>query len=171
MSSVWRSAANRLPKNSVRIGPRTEVTTISLNELEWRILEAIKREFEPDELKPDLWAARAQEAGVPRQTFFEVAEDFNRRKIIGRFSTFLEHVKPHTDGERVTRFNALLHWAVPPGRELAAGQEVGRHHIMTHAYWRDREKEREAETHAARVPHPICSSRGLAGMGDLAQAR
>ncbi|HXJ55639.1 MAG TPA: Lrp/AsnC family transcriptional regulator [Candidatus Dormibacteraeota bacterium] len=115
----------------------TEVTTISLNELEWRILEAIKREFEPDELKPDLWAARAQEAGVPRQTFFEVAEDFNRRKIIGRFSTFLEHVKPHTDGERVTRFNALFHWAVPPGRELETGQEVGRHHIMTHAYWRE----------------------------------
>jgi hypothetical protein len=115
----------------------TEVTTISLNELEWRILEAIKREFEPDELKPDLWAARAQDAGVPRQTFFEVAEDFNRRKIIGRFSTFLEHVKPHTDGERVTRFNALFHWAVPPGRELETGQEVGRHHIMTHAYWRE----------------------------------
>jgi len=115
----------------------TEVTTITLNDLEWRILEAIKREFEVDELVPNIWEARAQEAGVPLQTFLEVAEDFNRRKIIGRFSTFLEHVKPHTDGERVTRFNALFHWAVPPGRELEAGAEVGRHHIMTHAYWRE----------------------------------
>ena len=117
----------------------TEVTTTVLNEQEWRILEGLKREFEPEELKAgaSLWAERAQEAGVPLQKFLEVAEDFNRRKIIGRFSTFLEHVKPHSDGERVTRFNALFHWAVPPGRELEAGCEVGRHHIMTHAYWRE----------------------------------
>ncbi len=115
----------------------TEVTTTTLNDLEWRILEAVKREFELEELVPSIWEARAREAGVPLQTFFEVAEDFDRRKIIGRFSTFLEHVKPHTDGERVTRFNALFHWAVPPGRELEAGAEVGRHHIMTHAYWRE----------------------------------
>jgi hypothetical protein len=115
----------------------TEVTTTTLNDLEWRILEAIKREFEIDEIVPNIWDARAKEAGVPLQTFFEVAEDFNRRKVIGRFSTFLEHVKPHSDGERVTRFNALFHWAVPAGRELEAGREVGRHHIMTHAYWRE----------------------------------
>jgi hypothetical protein len=57
--------------------------------------------------------------------------------VIGRFSTFLEHVKPHAGGERVTRFNALFHWAVPPGRELEAGKEVGRHHILTHCYWRE----------------------------------
>jgi len=115
----------------------TEITTTTLNDLEWRILEALKREFAIEELVPDLWAVRAQEAGVPLQTFYEVAEDFDRRKIIGRFSTFLEHVKPHTDGDRVTRFNALFHWAVPPGREMDAGREVGRHHIMTHAYWRE----------------------------------
>ena len=115
----------------------TEVTTTTLNDLEWRILEAIKREFEVEELVPNIWEARAREAGVPLQTFYEVGEDFNRRKIVGRFSTFLEHVKPHSDGERVTRFNALFHWAVSPGRELEAGREVGRHHIMTHAYWRE----------------------------------
>ena len=115
----------------------TEVTLTTLNDLEWRILVAIKRELEADELGANLWESRAREAGVPLQTFFEVAEDFNRRKIIGRFSTFLEHVKPHSDGERVTRFNALFHWAVPPGREMEAGSEVGRHHIMTHAYWRE----------------------------------
>jgi DNA-binding Lrp family transcriptional regulator len=115
----------------------TEVTTTTLNDLEWRILCALKREFEPGELVPNLWEARAREAGVPLQTFLETAEEFDRRKIIGRFSTFLEHVKPQSDGDRVTRFNALFHWAVPPGRELDAGREVGRHHIMTHAYWRE----------------------------------
>jgi hypothetical protein len=71
------------------------------------------------------------------ETFCEVAEELDRRKVIGRFSTFLEHVKPLADGERVTRFNALFHWAVPSGREIEAGQEVGRHHILTHAYWRE----------------------------------
>ena len=115
----------------------TEVATTTLNDLEWRVLCALKREFEPDELVQNLWDARAREAGVPLKTFFEVAEDFDRRKILGRFSTFLEHVKPHSDGDRVTRFNALFHWSVPRGRELDAGREVGRHHIMTHAYWRE----------------------------------
>ncbi len=26
---------------------------------------------------------------------------------------------------------------MPAGREIDAGREVGRHHIMTHAYWRE----------------------------------
>jgi hypothetical protein len=37
----------------------------------------------------------------------------------------------------VTRYNALFHWAVPSGREVEAGREVGRHHILTHCYWRE----------------------------------
>ena len=74
---------------------------------------------------------------MPLEQFYEIAEDLNRRKVIGRFSTFLEHVKPLADGQRVTRFNALFHWAVPQGREIEAGKEVGRHDILTHAYWRE----------------------------------
>lgn len=108
-----------------------------LTEGEWRVLEALKREFEPDEITRDPWRARAQEAGVDLQTFFRVAESLAERKLIGRFSTFLEHVKETASGERVTRYNALFHWAVPPGRELEAGREVGRHHILTHCYWRE----------------------------------
>ncbi len=115
----------------------TDVTEVQLTELEWRVLEALKREFAPEELVPDLWLARAREAGVTLEEFYRLAEDFDRRKIIGRFSTFLEHVKPLASGEQVTRYNALFHWAVPPGREIEAGREVGRHHIMTHAYWRE----------------------------------
>ena len=59
------------------------------------------------------------------------------KKLLGRFSTFLEHVKPSAAGERVTRFNGLFHWAVPPGLEIKAGGEVGRHTCMTHCYWRE----------------------------------
>jgi DNA-binding Lrp family transcriptional regulator len=114
-----------------------DVTVTMLTALEWRVLMALKREFAPEELAPNLWDARAKEAGVPLETFFAIASDFDRRQIIGRFSTFLEHTKPVAGGERVTRFNALFHWAVPPGREIDAGREVGRHYIMTHAYWRE----------------------------------
>ena len=114
-----------------------DVNVVQLNELEWRVLMALKREFTPEELVPNIWSGRAREAQIPLETFYEVAEDLNKRRVIGRFSTFLEHVKPLADGERVTRFNALFHWAVPPGREIEAGREVGRHHILTHAYWRE----------------------------------
>ncbi len=114
-----------------------DVNVVTLNELEWRVLTALKREFEPAEITEDLWQSRAKEANVPLEAFYEVAEDLNRRKVIGRFSTFLEHVKPLATGERVTRFNALFHWAIPAGREIETGREVGRHHILTHAYWRE----------------------------------
>ncbi len=114
-----------------------DVQVATLNDLEWRVLTALKREFAPSELVRDIWQARADEAGVPIGVFHEVAESLNERKVIGRFSTFLEHVKTLSSGERVTKFNALFHWAVPPGRELDAGREVGRHFIMTHAYWRE----------------------------------
>ena len=119
------------------LGEVTEVAITQLNELEWRVLTSLKREFEIDELIPDLWRARAEEAGVTLETFYKVAEDLNARKVIGRFSTFLEHVKTLADGDRVTRFNALFHWAVPAGREIEAGREVARHFCMTHAYWRE----------------------------------
>ena len=110
---------------------------VELSDLDWRVLTSLKREFEPSEIRRDLWQARAEEAGVSLETFYKVANSLHARKVIGRFSTFLEHVKPVAGDDRVTRYNALFHWAVPVGRELEAGREVGRFHIMTHAYWRD----------------------------------
>ena len=113
------------------------VQIVNLSEGEWDVLLALKREFIPEEIRPAPWVARAKEAGVSVEEFFRVAEELNARKIIGRFSTFLEHVKPSAGGVRVTRFNALFHWAVPHGREIEAGGEAGRHHILTHCYWRE----------------------------------
>ncbi|HEY8298732.1 MAG TPA: hypothetical protein VIG32_12010 [Candidatus Baltobacteraceae bacterium] len=110
---------------------------VALDEMDWRVLIALKREFEPEEIVRDLWRERARAAGVDLPTFYEVARSLNARKVIGRFSTFLEHVKATANNERVTRYNALFHWSVPPGREIDAGREVGRHHIITHAYWRE----------------------------------
>lgn len=115
----------------------TYVRVAQLSELEWRVLIALKREFAPEEIGPDLWRPRAQEAGLSLDRFYEVADTLAQRKVIGRFSTFLEHVKPVAGGQRVTSYNALFHWAVPLGREIEAGREVGRHLILTHAYWRE----------------------------------
>jgi hypothetical protein len=116
---------------------RHDTAQVQLSELDWRVLTALKREFAPEELTTDLWRPRADEAGVPVAEFYRVARSLNERGVIGRFSTFLEHTKPLNGGGRVTSINALFHWAVPAGREIEAGKEVGRHPIMTHCYWRD----------------------------------
>jgi DNA-binding Lrp family transcriptional regulator len=112
---------------------------VELSPLEWRVLSAIKREFAPEEIVRDCWRSRAAEAGVSLAEFERIGKALNARGVIGRFSTFLEHVKPNVEagGKSVTRYNALFHWKVPVGREIEAGREVGRHYIMTHAYWRE----------------------------------
>lgn len=114
-----------------------DTAKVDLSDLEWQVLTALKRELTPEEVSRDLWEQRAHEAELLPDVFCAVAENLGRRGVIGRFSTFLEHVKPLQTGERVTRFNALFHWAVPPGREIEAGREVGRFHILTHCYWRE----------------------------------
>lgn len=111
--------------------------TVELTPEEWNVLLALKEELTLDEICEAPWDRRAELAGVSLQRFFEVAETLNAKKVIGRFSTFLEHVKPSATGERVTRFNGLFHWAVPKGREIEGGAEVGRHFCMTHCYWRE----------------------------------
>jgi DNA-binding Lrp family transcriptional regulator len=112
-------------------------STVDLTPEEWGVLLALKEELTLEEICENPWESRAKIAGVSLDRFCEVAETLNAKKVIGRFSTFLEHVKPSATGERVTRFNGLFHWAVPKGREIEAGGEVGRHFCMTHAYWRE----------------------------------
>jgi len=141
---LFALGVGHLRRKGLTIGSRADVPAeiidpaiVLLSELDWQVLVALKREFEPNEIVQDLWKARADEAGVSLETFEAVGKSLQERQVIGRFSTFLEHVKPTAGDLRVTRYNALFHWAVPEGREIEAGQEVGRHHIMTHAYWRE----------------------------------
>ena len=114
-----------------------DTDVIPLTDHEWEVMEVLKREFTIDELVQEPWTARAEEAGITLIELFATADALQEKGVIGRFSTFLEHVKPVAGGQRVTSYNALFHWAVPAGQELDAGREVGRHHIMTHAYWRE----------------------------------
>jgi DNA-binding Lrp family transcriptional regulator len=119
------------------LGQVIDTQLVELSPLEWRVLEPLKREFSAADVCDEPWRDRAAEAGVTLDEFCRVAAGLSERGVIGRFSTFLEHVKPSVAGTRVTRYNALFHWRVPEGREIDAGREVGRHHIITHAYWRE----------------------------------
>ncbi len=62
-----------------------KVQAASLTEHEWKILTSLKREFTLEEIRASPWSARAEEAGVPLDEFFAVAESLTARKIIGRF--------------------------------------------------------------------------------------
>ena len=119
------------------LGAVIDTNIVELSALDWRVLEPLKREFAAEEIGANPWLPRAAEAGLPLTEFARVAQSLNERGVVGRFSTFLEHVKPSSGGTRVTRYNALFHWRVPEGREIEAGREIGRHHILTHAYWRE----------------------------------
>jgi hypothetical protein len=119
------------------LGEVINTSIVTLTSHEWAVLEPLKREFAADEVQADPWRSRAASAGMAFEDFRDTAAQLAARGVIGRFSTFLEHVKPSVGGTRVTRYNALFHWQVPPGREIDAGREVGRHFIVTHAYWRE----------------------------------
>ena len=121
------------PRPAVAMQP----AIVELSERDWDVLTVLKRDFAPAEIGEGLWERRAFAAGIEPEPFFDVAEDLDRRGVIGRFSTFLEHSKPVGGEERLASFNGLFHWAVPPGREIEAGCEIGRFAILTHCYWRD----------------------------------
>jgi len=143
-NGVFALGVGHIRRRSLEPGDKAEETAVmmttvpvDLTEEEWKVLLALKEELLPEEVIASPWDGRAAKAGVSVDRFCEVATTLNDKKVIGRFSTFLEHVKPSSTGERVTRFNGLFHWAVPKGREIEAGGEVGRHYCMTHCYWRE----------------------------------
>jgi DNA-binding Lrp family transcriptional regulator len=141
---LFTLGVGHLRRRELQIGAKSDApgvvldtTLVALTPREWEVLIALKRELTPEEVRRDLWEARAEETGLDFALFCTIAASLSERGVIGRFSTFLEHVKPGVEGERVTRYNALFHWRVPVGREIEAGREVGRFECMTHAYWRE----------------------------------
>ncbi|MDF1850312.1 MAG: Lrp/AsnC family transcriptional regulator [Verrucomicrobiales bacterium] len=143
-NGIFALGVGHVRRKSMEPGAKSEApavmnttTTVELTPEEWEVLLAIKEELTPEEVSEDPWGPRAASIGLDREEFFRIAEQLDEKKAIGRFSTFLEHVKPSKSGQRVTRFNALFHWKVPEGMQQQAGSEVGRHLIMTHCYWRE----------------------------------
>ncbi len=112
-----------------------------LNAEEWRVLLSLKESLEPHEFTHDTWANRAATLGMTVEDYCRVAEELDRRHVIGRFATFLDH---QGKGKHAAGLGAsgLFHWAVPEGMEERAGAECGRHLCMTHCYWRRGGEER-----------------------------
>jgi hypothetical protein len=113
------------------------VQIVNLSEGEWSVLLALKREFTPEEIRPAPWVRTRQGSWRLSGRILSRGGRIDCAKNYRALFDFLEHVKPSASGVRVTRFNALFHWGVPRGREIEAGGEVGRHHILTHCYWRE----------------------------------
>jgi DNA-binding Lrp family transcriptional regulator len=132
-----RRKGMRVGEMSTSLAAATEPAVVDLSERDWSVLSILKSDFRPGEIGGSMWEGRSLVAGIDPATFYEIAEDLDRRGVIGRFSTFLEHTKPVAGEERVASFNGLFHWAVPRGREIEAGREIGRFAILTHCYWRD----------------------------------
>ncbi len=106
-----------------------------LSEEEWAVLLSLKESLEPHEFVPEPWAGRAAALGMPHERYCALAEALDRRKVIGRFASFLDH---QGKGRHAAGLGAsgLFHWAVPEGMEERSGAECGRHLCMTHCYWR-----------------------------------
>ncbi len=142
---IFSLGVGHVRRKSIEPGARADepaqmmtTTVVDLDEDEWNVLLALKGDFAIDEIGPEPWAGRAEQAGMTVEEFCEMAKRLDEKKVIGRYSTFLEHVKPSQGaGKRVTRFNGLFHWKVPKGREQEAGGQIGRHPILTHCYWRE----------------------------------
>ncbi|MBA71288.1 MAG: AsnC family transcriptional regulator [Verrucomicrobiales bacterium] len=141
---VFTLGVGHVRRKNMPIGSRSDspaemMTTkvVELSPTEWDVLLSLKEELTVEEICPNPWTARAEKLNISLEEFFKVAETLNAKKVIGRFSTFLEHTKPSSTGKRVTRFNGLFHWRVKEGMQFKAGSEIGRHHILTHCYWRE----------------------------------
>lgn len=136
---VGHMRRRKLSPSAKQDEPATMVTTnqVDLSELEWRVLLAIREEFSLEEINSHPWEQRAKNTRIPYDEFLRHAKNLDQKGTIGRFATFLEHTKPSAKGEKITRYNALFHWAVPKGSEQRAGSEIARHLCLTHCYWRE----------------------------------
>ena len=66
---LFALGVGHIRRQSIAIGSKADVPAevldtqiVHLSELAWQVLTALKREFEPEEIMPDLWRARASEA-------------------------------------------------------------------------------------------------------------
>ena len=116
--------------------PEMQVPTRpQLSEQDWQVLMALKESLEPHELVRSPWEQRAARLGMSHEEFCAIAADLDKRKVIGRFATFLNHTGG-SNKHSGTGAAGLFHWTVPAGMEERAGAECGRHICMTHCYWR-----------------------------------
>ena len=140
---VFALGVGHIRRRGLQVGDKKEERAVMqttqrvlLSAQEWEVLLSLKEELEEEEFVPCPWVGRARLLGMSVEQYAQTAKTLDEKRVIGRFATFLEHVKPSASGVRLTQHNGLFHWSVPAGMEELAGSEIGRHHCMTHCYWR-----------------------------------
>src|SRR5215213_636901 len=81
-----------------RVMPAKRIFALGVGHVRRKGMEPGSKSEELEEVTRDLWERRADEAHVLPDVFYAVAENLSARGVIGRFSTFLEHVKPLQSG-------------------------------------------------------------------------
>ena len=112
---------------------------VDLDEREWDVLIELKRDFRPEEICERAWERRAQRRpGFRSGVLRDRRVRSNARRVIGRFSTFLEHTKPV--GRRASGWRASTVCFIGRSRRAGDRSRLARSaasRILTHCYWRD----------------------------------
>ena len=93
-------------------------------------IEAIKELQEDLPLEPRPFAPMAERLGITQQELFGVADSFQKRGVMRRYSAVLHHRRAGFS------FNAMVVWKVPPERSVEVGNVMAGSPWVTHCYER-----------------------------------
>ena len=141
---LFALGVGHIRRRGMEPGSRAEVLAdvlhteiVQLSALDWQVLVALKREFETARTRA---RSVGRASGGSRRRSRNVLRRCGVARGARRNRPFLDvpRARQRDRGQSARNpLHALFHWQVPIGREIDAGREVGRHHIMTHAYWRE----------------------------------
>ncbi|MFN2441991.1 MAG: hypothetical protein ABR517_04855 [Thermoanaerobaculia bacterium] len=123
------------PRNGI------EPRQVSLDDEEWRILFALRREFTPDEIDTDLWRGRAIEARTSQKRFLEIADTLASKGIFGRFALDVEQIHDGGSGAIKRRTDVMFQWSVTVRDADRAGREIASHRGLEHCSRRTASRE------------------------------
>ena len=93
--------------------------------------KVVIRELQEDlELVPRPFDGMAQRLGVSTADLFALAEEFQQRRIMRRYSAVLHHRRSGF------KANAMIVWKVPEERAEDVGMTMAQHNAVTHCYQR-----------------------------------
>ena len=93
--------------------------------------KSVIRELQEDlPLVPRPFDAMAERLGMDTAGLFALADEYQERKIMRRFSAVLHHRRSGF------RSNAMVVWQVPPERAEEVGMTMAQHSAVTHCYER-----------------------------------
>ena len=124
-----RSAAhNYSPDN---IGERTPAPDWNQAQEVSEFDKSVIRELQEDlELSPRPFDAMSERLGLDNARLFALADEYQERKIMRRYSAVLHHRRSGF------RANAMVVWQVPPERAEEVGMTMAQHSAVTHCYER-----------------------------------